>query len=329
MLFSTGNNGWVAQESVVLNDIPSTTGHAFVIGGWESLLNSAVTINFDDFSFTQNTTVPLPPTGLTATVSGPNVTLSWNASAGAQTYIVEVGSASGLSNLYNATVGAATSVSGSVPPATYYWRVRARNAQGTSGPSAEHVFSVGGVLPPGPPLNLTAVAQGSAVSISWAMPTTGGTVTQFRLEAGSAPGLANLAVINVAALSFSTTGVPAGTYYLRVRGLGPGGVGPPSAEVTLVVQGCVAPSPPSALTHSVTNNVVSLGWSPSGGGTPPITYSVHAGSGPGQSNLAVFSVGTATSVQATAPPGTYFVRIVANNACGASGPSNEVIVVVP
>jgi hypothetical protein len=31
----------------------------------------------------------------------------------------------------------------------------------------------------------------------------------------------------------------------------------------------------------------------------------------------------------SAPPGTYFARLVANNACGTSTPSNEAVVVVP
>jgi hypothetical protein len=173
------------------------------------------------------------------------------------------------------------------------------------------------------------VAQGSTVNVSWAMPTTGGQVSGFRLEAGSGPGLANLAVIQMGSTSFVATGVPAGTYYLRVRGVGPGGIGPPSAEVTVVVGGCVAPSAPSGLTYTVANQVVTLGWAPSGAGTPPITYTVLAGSVPGASDLAQLGVGANTGLQGAAPPGTYYVRVVATNACGVSGPSNEVVVTVP
>jgi hypothetical protein len=36
-----------------------------------------------------------------------------------------------------------------------------------------------------------------------------------------------------------------------------------------------------------------------------------------------------TSVGTPAPPGTYFVRIRAQNACGTSAPSNEQAITVP
>ena len=55
-----------------------------------------------------------------------------------------------------------------------------------------------------------------------------------------------------------------------------------------------------------------------------------AGSVAGGSNIVVYPTGsTATSLAAPAPSGTYFVRVIATNACGQSGASNEVTVVVP
>jgi hypothetical protein len=54
-----------------------------------------------------------------------------------------------------------------------------------------------------------------------------------------------------------------------------------------------------------------------------------AGSGPGLSNLAQVTLGVDTQVSfAGVPPGTYFVRVHALNAAGASIASNEATVVV-
>jgi predicted phage tail protein len=58
----------------------------------------------------------------------------------------------------------------------------------------------------------------------------------YLIEAGSQSGSANLAAVPVGnVLSFSTAGVPPGTYFVRVRAFNAGGQGPPSNEATVVV----------------------------------------------------------------------------------------------
>jgi hypothetical protein len=83
------------------------------------------------------------------------------------------------------------------------------------------------------------------------------------------------------------------------------------------------PGPPTLTAASVTGNPVTLSWSPGAGGAPA-SYTVHAGSSPGASNLAVVPVGLTTSISAAAPVGIpIYVRVVATNAAGAST-SNEI-----
>ena len=85
----------------------------------------------------------LAPSGVQFAVSGGVVSLSWQPSRGATEYIVEAGTASGLTNVFNGSVGRATSISGSVPAGRYFARVRARDAFGTlSAPSTEVVIDV-------------------------------------------------------------------------------------------------------------------------------------------------------------------------------------------
>ena len=95
------------------------------------------------------------------------------------------------------------------------------------------------------------------------------------------------------------------------------------------VAGCVAPpGAPANLAISRTGSVVDLAWSDASGGTR--SYVVRAGSAPGQSNYADYETGsTATTLRASAPPGTYYVRVHARNACGLSGASNEFVLVLP
>jgi hypothetical protein len=79
---------------------------------------------------------------LTFAVSGSVVTLQWQAVAGAIEYIVEAGSAPGFANIFNGSVGSATTISTAAPPGRYYVRVRARSAAGVSAPSAEVTIDV-------------------------------------------------------------------------------------------------------------------------------------------------------------------------------------------
>jgi hypothetical protein len=75
----------------------------------------------------------------------------------------------------------------------------------------------------------------------------------------------------------------------------------------------------------VSGGTVVLAWLPGANG--PTSYVVEAGSSPGLANLANSDVGLTTTLTATGVgAGTYYVRMRARNACGVSGPSNEVVV---
>jgi hypothetical protein len=96
------------------------------------------------------TSIPGAPIGLTASVSGTVVTLTWNAASGDPTsYVIEAGSSPGTSDLANFdTRSTATSFTATaVSAGTYFLRVRARNACGTGGPSNEVTVTVGLPVP--------------------------------------------------------------------------------------------------------------------------------------------------------------------------------------
>lgn len=80
---------------------------------------------------------PAPPAGLAATVTGSTVSLRWTAPAGgADSYVLEAGTASGAANVGTLALGA-TSLTAVAPPGTYYVRVRAVRASRISAPSNE------------------------------------------------------------------------------------------------------------------------------------------------------------------------------------------------
>lgn len=178
------------------------------------------------------------------------------------------------------------------------------------------------------PINLTATAVGNTVTLVWTAPA--GAVAAYIVEAGSSSGLANLATFSTgnALTTLVAPGVPAGTYYVRMRAVdATGAAGPASNEVVLSVGGCVAPGPPTGLTVIANSGgTVSLAWT---AGSGAASYVIEAGSAPSLSNLTTADIGAATTFTANGVgAGTYYVRVRARSACGASAPSNEIALVV-
>jgi hypothetical protein len=179
------------------------------------------------------------PTNVFAFVSAGRLTMTWAAApaGGVPTsYVVEAGSATGITNIATLPVNTRSFTFSPVPNGFYFLRVRARTATQLGPPSAEAMIVVGNVAaPPGPPLLGHSVA-GSTVTLNWRAPTFG-TATSYIVEAGSATGLSNVAVFNTgnANLLFIVNNVPNGTYYVRIRAVNAQGSSIVSNERTIVV----------------------------------------------------------------------------------------------
>lgn len=283
-------------------------------------------------SVTASPAAPDAPTTLTASASGLTLNLSWTpATTGSTpaTFSVEVGNAPGATQLVQST--ASTTLSVVLPTGgTYYARVKAVNVYGTGVASPEVSVTVATPNPkPGAPQSLAASFTGRTVGITWAAPLTGDPVSNYTLEVGSAPGLANLVVVPVGAtLGFAAAGVPDGVFWVRVRGSNASGTGPASADLALVMNGgagCVGlPFAPVFRTPVVSGSTASFSWDAPTGGTTPVSYVLFAGSAPGRSDIAAFDLGsTATTFAAAAPAGTYFLRVAARGSCGVGPVSND------
>jgi hypothetical protein len=190
--------------------------------------------------------------------SGPTVTLSWTPPAiGSPTsYVIEASNTpGGPANLANFNTGNAltTLVVPDVPAGTYYVRIRALDASGSSAPSNEVAVVVVGVAAgscPSAPRGLNVVSQSSGtITIGWLPPLTG-VPASYVVQAGSSPNASNLANFdtNSTALTLVAQNVAAGSYFVRVYGRSsscapPTFLGPTSNEILLSVGGAVGGAP--------------------------------------------------------------------------------------
>jgi hypothetical protein len=173
---------------------------------------------------------PASPASLSASVAGRTVMLNWIAPSvpGLTGYRLEAGSSSGAADVAVFTTGAVTGVTvADVPEGLYFVRVRGVNNQ-ILGPPSNEVRVTVNCARPGPPLNLVAATIGNTVRLGW---TAAPGATGYVVEAGSAPGLADVASHPVGLDPGLVVAAPAGRYFVRVRSAGPCGVGASSNEI--------------------------------------------------------------------------------------------------
>jgi hypothetical protein len=285
--------------------------------------------------------VALPsPANLTAQQQGSRITLTWTLPAGPVTWTgirVEASSREGDTPFTAIDLPAnATSIAEVVPAGSYFVRVRTTRADADGIPTPDVSFAVGPPTVPAAPLEATAVTEGTQLTFAWKAPSTGAPPL-YVIEAGSSAGLSDVARLFVSGtLTGLSLDAPPGRYWGRMRAVNGEGGSVPSGELVIDVDATdswcweLPPQAPQHLAASVTGGRVSLTWVQPDEGPVPNTQRIVAGSAPGRDDLGAFGVpGPATSFATTAPPGTYYVRVVAFNTCGASPFSNEVTVVVP
>jgi hypothetical protein len=179
---------------------------------------------------------PAPPTLTPVNVTSNPITLSWAPGGGgaALGYTLVAGTSPGASNLGTFPMGAATSITATVPLGVrIHVRVVASNAAGQA-TSNEIDFQVAPPLPPGAPVMRAPSVSGSAVTLSWTPPAGGGTPTGYVVRARATPGGAIIATLPVSGTSV-TVQAPAGRYYVDVVGVNGAGQGAASNSVTVVV----------------------------------------------------------------------------------------------
>jgi hypothetical protein len=134
------------QRAVLLREVPSgseTALHAALLDVPSRTVLAAGALGMAAYRNMSNLLViepPLSPDTLTGTVAGGGVTLQWTmpaTSREATDYVLEVGSTAAATDLLTLRLGsvARAFVASNVPRGTYFVRIRALNAVGTSGPS--------------------------------------------------------------------------------------------------------------------------------------------------------------------------------------------------
>lgn len=223
------------------------------------------------------TTAPAAPTGLTATAGNGEVTLTWTASSGADSYNIYEGTTSGGEGavaVLNVT-GTSATITGLTNGDAYYFKVAGVNAIGTGTESAEaSATPETPTAAPAPPTGVTATVGNLQITLTWTPSPTAATYDVY--QGTTSGGESTTPVASVSGASTTIIGLTNGTtYYFTVAAVNTAGTSAPSTEVygtpAVVTNG---PAAPTALNVNAGDGQVTLSWSPSPGAT---SYDVYIG----------------------------------------------------
>jgi hypothetical protein len=197
------------------------------------------------FIYPIGATPPRAPANLRGGAEGVHARLEWDASPGATSYELEAGTAPDLVDAFTGDVGSSTVLDVSGLPGTYFVRLRARNAVGTSGPSNEisvRLSETPGPCsgPPAAPTELRATVSGSVVTLTWRQAFG---ATAYRIEAGTQPGASDVLVSNIGDRLQLEAIAPPGRYFVRLRALNGCGVSSETSNEVVVVVGPIGIRP--------------------------------------------------------------------------------------
>ncbi|MHB8910599.1 MAG: fibronectin type III domain-containing protein [Syntrophales bacterium] len=188
------------------------------------------------------------PTGLTATpLPGPQVRLTWNASAGAVGYrLYRTGADGVVTLLAGGTTLTDTETTSLAPTTGYCYTVSALDGAGTESAKSTAVCIVTGAKPPPPPtmLGATSGVNPMRVDLTWTQ-STGAVSYRVYRNGGTIP------LLSVAAVSASDTTVAASTQYCYTVSAVDAS-GNESAQSSAKCATTSAPPPPTPTNFSVT-----------------------------------------------------------------------------
>lgn len=295
--------------------------------------NSGGTSSFSStWSFT---TVPAPPSApmLSSPANGSfnqptTITLNWNSSTGATSYRLQVSTNSTFSStvLDDSTLTATSKEVGPLSNnTTYYWRVNAKNAGGSSPYSETWSFTTAVAPPSAPTLSSPtngATNQPTTVELRWNA-TMGAESYRVQVSTGSTFPSTVVDNQNVTVTSLQVGPLSNGTtYYWRVMAKGLAG----SSDWSSVWSFSTVPAAPSAPTlSSPANGATSVSTSPTfswNAATGAVSYHLQLSTQTTFSSTIVDRPGitaTSSSVNGLSSGTTYYWRVRASND-GGTGP---------
>jgi fibronectin type 3 domain-containing protein len=268
------------------------------------------------------TSAPAAASGLVATPGNAQVSLAWAASAGATSYHVKRGAASGGHYALISSPASTNFVDTGLSNGTkYFYVVSAVNTAGESANSAEvSATPAAPAAVPTAPSGLTATAGNAAVNLLWSP---SGGATSYHVKRATVSGGPYTQIAAPTSATFADAGLTNGTkYFYVVSAANSTGESANSAQASATPSAPVTiPPVPAGLTATAGNGQVSLAWSASSGAT---SYHLKRATVSGGPYTQVSAPTSASFTDTGLTNGTkYFYVVSALNSAGESANSGQ------
>ena len=202
---------------------------------------------------------------------------------------------------------------------TYYYRLTAANASGTSEPTAE----ISAITPPATPQNFMATALNQQVTLTWDV--LSGLTYDLYYSTTQGFTLASGTEIAGVTQPYTHTGLTNDTtYYYRLTATNASGMSEPTDEISAITP----PATPQNFMATALSQQVTLTWDVLSGLTYDLYYSTTQG----------FTLASGTEIAGVTQPythtgltnnTTYYYLLTAANASGTSEPTDEISAITP
>ena len=252
------------------NTVTNGTKYYYVVSAYNTYGQSA---NSVEVSATPAAAPPPVPANLIAAAGNAQVNLSWNASAGATSYLVKRSTTSGgaYTQISAPTTNSFTDT-GLTNGTTYYYVVSALSAGSESANSAQaSATPTVPLTPPATPTGLQATAGSAQVSLSW---TASATASSYHVKRSTTSGGPYTQVAAPATTSDTDTGLTNGTtYYYVVSALNAAGESANSSQVsakpaTATANVTITVNP--SATHAISPYIYGINFHSGVTGAPPL-----------------------------------------------------------
>ena len=254
-----------------------------------------------------------------ASVAPGSIDVTWTASAGATSYKLLQGTASGGEVQVGTSGGSPYHATGLADNTRYYFKVVASNAGGDSASSGEVSATSPAAAPTSP---ASTAVSGTAIDLSWAA---SAGATGYRILA-STDGTAYAPLATSVNSPYHATALsPGTTYYFEVQATNANGTSAASAAVHAMTFALPA-VPTSLATSVVSNSALDISWSASSGAT---AYQLWQGTSSGGETQVATPVSSPYHATGLAAATSYYFYLKATGPGGTSGASVEVTTATP